>query len=70
MTLRELRELRRLSLLTVQRDTGIHRGTLSKIERGLEVPKPEQLVILSQRYGVDPALWRATIQYVYTGAPT
>lgn len=69
MTLRELRELRGLSLLTVERDTGIHRGTLSKIERGLETPKPEQLVVLSERYGVDPGLWRGTIQFVYTGTP-
>lgn len=70
MTLRELRELRGLSLLQVQRDTSIHRGTLSKIERGLETPSPEQLVALSHRYGVDPGLWRGTIQFVYTGAPT
>lgn len=70
MTLRELREQRKLSLLDVERSTGIHRGTLSKIERGLETPKAEQLVILSNRYGVDPGLWRATMQFVYTGTPT
>ena len=61
MTLRELREQRGLSLLDVERDTGIHRGTLSKIERGIETPKAEQLAALSQRYGVDPAGWRAIV---------
>lgn len=70
MTLRELRESRKLSLLDVERSTGIHRGTLSKIERGLEAPSPTQLLVLSERYGVNPSLWRGTIQFVYTGTPT
>lgn len=65
MTLRELREQRHLSLLDVERDTGIHRGTLSKIERGIETPTPRQLDMLSARYGVDPTLWRATLMFIY-----
>ncbi len=63
-TLRELREARGCSLRAVEIMTGISRGTLSKVERGLEVPSAEQLVQLSRFYEVDPTRWVARVQYV------
>lgn len=55
---RELRGERRLQELAVV--SGIHRGTLSQIERGERMPKPSQLEGLEAAYG--PAVsWYALV---------
>lgn len=63
LTLRAVREVRGLSLRDVERETGISRAHLSKVERGIEVPKPKTLVALSDHYGVDSSCWELHVEY-------
>ena len=57
LTLRELRHRRDLSIRTVEARTGINRARLSMIERGRELPTPDQLAVLADVYGVE-GRWR------------
>lgn len=50
--IRKLRELKRVSLRDVQKDTGICYGTLHKIEKGERQPKSNALLLLSNYFGV------------------
>ena len=63
LTIRELRQLRRMSLRDAERETGYNRGVLSEIERGNRVPTPAHLLALSDLYGVPPDEWRLHIEY-------
>ena len=63
LTLRDVRRLRGMTLREVQDVTGINRGTLSKIERGIEFPKPNVILSLSDLYGVLPDSWYHVIEY-------
>lgn len=58
LTLRDVREQSVKSLRDVEAELGISRADLSKIERGVALPTSEQLVLLSEYYGV-PASWKA-----------
>lgn len=63
LTLREVRQMRELSLRDVERETGISRATLSKIERGIELPRVDVMLWLSDVYGVSPHAWFAVHEY-------
>lgn len=52
LTLRALRLERGLSIRDVENLSGISRACLSMIERGRELPTPEQLATLADVYGV------------------
>lgn len=51
--LRLLRKKRKLSQLSVQMQTGIEQGLLSKYESGKRVPPTSALIILSDFYQVS-----------------
>ncbi|MFO8054167.1 MAG: nucleotidyltransferase domain-containing protein [Bacteroidales bacterium] len=51
--LKETRLKAKLSLENVQKETGIDKALISKIERGIRLPTPEQLKALSGFYGLD-----------------
>lgn len=63
LTLRELRNLRGISLRQAEVELGFSRAQLSKIERGIEVPTPVHLLALSDLYGVPPEEWRLSIEF-------
>jgi transcriptional regulator with XRE-family HTH domain len=63
LTLRELRHRRGLSIRAVEAQTGYNRASLSKIERGIELPNPAIMLALSDLYGVPPEEWRLAIEY-------
>jgi len=67
VTLRELRRMRGLSLRDVERSTGIYRGQLSTIERGISIPSPATLQTLSELYGVPFDSWKVVVEYVIAG---
>lgn len=54
--LREIRVAADLSLTEVEDLTGVGRGTLSKIERGVELPADKYVDALELAYGA-PAHW-------------
>lgn len=58
LTLRALRLAREMSLRQLEGETGINRGVLSRIERGLVLPAPAQLAALAEALGVEHASWR------------
>lgn len=62
-TLRELREHCELSLRDVENTIGISRATLSRAERGIEVPSPDLLTRLSRLYGVDASDWTLVLEW-------
>jgi len=63
LTMREVRKLRGMSLRDVEAETGISRATLSKVERGIELPKVGHMLSLSDTYGVHPNDWFAVHEY-------
>jgi len=63
LTMRQVRKERELSLRDVERATGISRGILSRVERGVEVASPGLLVELSGVYGVDPGSWSLSVEW-------
>lgn len=62
-SLRELRHERGLSLRKVEELVGISRATLSRAERGIEIPNPGVIHALSRLYEVDPHDWSIVIEY-------
>lgn len=70
LTLRELRQLRELSIRHVEAVTGINRARLSMIERGLEYPSNTVLRRLSKLYGVNPDAWQVVVEHWIPGAAT
>jgi len=68
LTLRELRHRRGLSIRVVEARTGINRARLSMIERGRELPTPDQLALLAQVYRIE-GRWRfVTLAVLEEGA--
>jgi transcriptional regulator with XRE-family HTH domain len=63
LTLRELRRRRGLSIRAVEAETGYNRASLSKIERGIELPNPAIMLALSDLYGVPPEEWQVVVEY-------
>lgn len=54
--LRELREAKGWTLRELDRRSGISNATISRIESGLSVPKPESLIALANALEVDPKI--------------
>ena len=63
LSLRALRTLRKLSIPEVERLTGFNRATISRVERGIEVPTPAHMLAFSELYDVNPADWRVVLEY-------
>ena len=63
LTMREVRRMRGLSLRDVEVETGIARGTLSRIERGLEMPRPGHMLSICDCLGVHPNDWFAVHEW-------
>lgn len=61
--LRRLRETAGMSLRDLERESGINRSNLLRIERGDARPKPETLTTLAAVYGVDAAELLASAGY-------
>ena len=64
LTLRQVRQKMGYSLRQVETETGIARGTLSKVERGVELPKGHVFLALADLYGVPPERWTMQIQWI------
>lgn len=62
MNLRNLRNNLALSLEAAARETGTTAATLSRIENGLQVPRPETAEKLALLYGITPHI---VLQLVY-----
>lgn len=63
LTLREVRHRSGHSIRDVEDRTGIHRGVLSTIERGLRIPTLHELRALSHLYEVPLDHWHVVVEY-------
>jgi len=63
LTLRQLRQLRGLTIPAVEAATGFNRATISRVERGIEVPTPLHMLAFSDLYGVQPGDWQLALEY-------
>jgi transcriptional regulator with XRE-family HTH domain len=53
-----LKEIRgKRSLQDIADASGIHRGTLSRIEAGQQLPRDEQIYAIGSSYGAPPTEW-------------
>lgn len=64
VTMRDVRLERELSLRDVEKRTGIGRGMLSKIERGIELPRGDVFLKLCDCYGIPPERWHIQVSWV------
>jgi transcriptional regulator with XRE-family HTH domain len=55
MSLRQIRKARGLSIEHVALIAGVHKSTVSRAERGLQMLQPRTVVRLSKALGVSPS---------------